>query len=86
MMVLVKLPIIVLLSAIEIIVNACIKLLTWAAGLFTVLLLICAILAIINQNWIGLGILFAAMVSGMIILYGSASVTIFIDWLRERIM
>ena len=85
-MALVKLPIIVLLSAIEIIVNVCVKLLTWAAGLFTVLLLICAILAIINQNWIGLGILFAAMVSGMIILYGSASIKICIDWLRERIM
>lgn len=86
MITLVKLPIIVLLSAIEIIVNVCVKMLTWVAGLFTILLLFCTIIAIINQNWIGLGILFAAMVSGMIILYGSASITVFIDWLRERIM
>lgn len=82
----VRIPLIALLSVIEIIVKICVKFFTFVVGVLILVLFLCGIIALINQNWIGLGILFLVACSVMIMLYTSASIIAFLDWIKDQII
>ena len=78
-------PLVIVLTLAGLLVRVFIKLGSMVAGVATLLLAICAILALVNKMWLQLGIfgiIFAAM---MISLLTSAELQVWIDVATERL-
>ena len=79
-------PLVIVLTLAGLLVRVFIKLGSIVGGVATLLLAICAILALINKMWLQLGIfgiIFAAM---MLCLLASAELQVWIDVAKERLM
>lgn len=78
-------PLVIVLTLAGLLVRVFIKLGSMVAGVATLLLAICAILALVNKMWLQLGIfgiIFAAM---MVCLLASAELQVWIDVATERL-
>ncbi|MBQ7616241.1 MAG: hypothetical protein IJU77_14450 [Butyrivibrio sp.] len=78
-------PLVIVLTLAGLLVRVFIKLGSMVAGVATLLLAICAILALVNKMWLQLGIfgiIFAAM---MFCLLASAELQVWIDVATERL-
>ena len=80
---LIKLPVVILLSITEVILRIGVRMLNCVVGLFVTLLAALSLVSIISHNWIGLGILLGAMIVGMLLVYGSATIIGIIEWLKD---
>ena len=78
-------PIILLLDLLKIVINLLIKAECWVAGVGVLLLAIFAILALINQMWLQLGIFAVLFVFGVVIMLMSVHVLFWIDALLKTI-
>ncbi len=77
-------PIILVLELLKLVINLLIKAECWVAGVGFLLLAIFAILALINQMWLQLGIFASLFVAGVVIMLMSVHVLSFIGIIEER--
>ena len=78
-------PIIIVLSILSRLIDLIIKAECWVAGVGFLLLAILAILAIIKQQWLQVGIFAGLAGLGMVILFLSANIKVWIEGGLERV-
>ena len=78
-------PIILVLELLKIVINLLIKAECWVAGVGFLLLAIFAILALINQMWLQLGIFALLFVAGVVIMLMSVHILFWIDIMKEAV-
>ena len=81
----VEFPIKIMLSIAGWIIDLIIKAECWVAGVGFLLLAIFAILAIINQQWLQLGLFAGLAGAGVIMLFMSANIRLGIETILEKI-
>lgn len=80
----IALPAILVLTVLEIIFKLFIKIGTLILGLFLLLIIVCMVMAVINSQWVSLGILTGLIVVGFIALFGVATVYVYIEIKNEK--
>lgn len=81
----IALPAILVLTVLEIIFKLFIKIGTLILGLFLLLIIVCMVMAVINSQWVSLGILTGLIVVGFIALFGVATVYVYIEIKNEKL-
>lgn len=77
--------IILVLELLKTVINLLIKAECWVAGVGFLLLAIFAILALINQMWLQLGIFASLFVAGVVIMLMSVHILFWIDIMKEAV-
>ena len=78
-------PIVIVLSVLSRLIDLIIKAECWIAGVGFLLLAILAILAIIKQQWLQVGVFAGLAGAGVIILFLSANIQVWIENGMERL-
>ena len=78
-------PIIIVLSILRCLINLIIKAECWVAGVGFLLLAILAILAVIKQQWIQVGVFAGLAGIGILLLFLSANIQVWIETGLERL-
>ncbi len=81
----IALPAILVLTVLEIIFKLFIKIGTLILGLFLLLIIVCMVMAVINSQWVSLGILTGLIVVGFIALFGVATVSVYVEIKNEKL-
>ena len=78
-------PIIIVLSILSRLIDLIVKVECWVAGVGFLLLAIFAVLALLNNMWLQLGIFASLFVAGVVIMLMSVHILFWIDSLKESV-
>ena len=81
----IALPAILVLTVLEILFKLFMKMGALILGLFLLLIIVCMVMAVINSQWVSLGILTGLIVVGFIALFGVATVSVYVEIKNEKL-
>lgn len=79
----ITLPVVLILSVLELLLTLVLKVTTIGAGIFMTLMGVLIIFGIVNGMWLQVGILAVIVVVGMILLFGAATMVAVIGGVKE---
>lgn len=82
----IAIPIIPVLVMIHLLLALVIYLGSRVLAIFINILIICAIVAIINAQWVSLGILIVLALIGLVLLFGAATIQMIVDDTKENLL
>ena len=81
----IALPVILVLTVLEILFKLLMKMESLLLGLFLLLIIVCMVIAVITSQWVSLGILAALVVVGFIAMFGVTTVSLYVEVAKETL-
>ena len=81
----IALPVILVLTVLEILFKVLMKMGSFILGVFLLLIILCMVMAIINSQWVSLGILVGLVAVGFIVMFGITTVSVYVEVAKEKL-
>lgn len=81
----IALSVILVLTVLEILFKLLMKMGSLILGLFLLLIIVCMVMAVINSQWVSLGILVGLVAVGFIVMFGVTTVSVYVEVAKEKL-